>query len=89
MTYGLNVLKGLQNAGFGICEGSKDKLHAHFVIRDGNVRDNFVLTGGSVLQDTGGKADFLCDTFGNDIKDVVALHVQKLILDGRAAAVDN
>ena len=89
VAHSFNVFKGLENTGLGICEGGQDELHTHLVVRNGNVRHNFFFTGGSVLQDTGGKADFLCNTLCDDVKHIVALHVQKLVLYGRAAAVDN
>ena len=89
VTHGFDVFERLQDAGLGVCEGSQDKLHTHFVVRDWNVCDNFVLAGGRILEDTGGKADFLCYTLGNNVKHIVALHIKKLVLDGRTAAVDN
>ena len=88
VTHGLDVLQGLEHAGVFIGKGGQDELHAHLVVRDGDVGHNFVLAGGRILENAGGKADFLCDTFGDDVEDIVALHVQKLILDARAAAVD-
>ena len=54
---GFYFVKALQNAGFGVCEGSQDKLHTHFVVRDWNVCDNFVLAGGRILEDTGDIGD--------------------------------
>ena len=84
----LNILERLEHTGFLIGQRGQDELHAHFVVRDGNVGNNLILAGGSILENTGGKADFLCDTLCDDIIHIVALHIQQLILDAGRAAVD-
>ncbi len=88
VTHGLNVFQRLEHTRLRVCEGLEDELHALFVIRDGNVQNYLILSSGSILENAGRKADFLCNTLCNYIKNVVAFHVQKLVLDGRASAVD-
>ena len=87
--HGLNVLQGLEHARLLVRKGGEDELHAHFMVRDGNILYLFFTPGGSILKNADRKADFFADTLGDNIENVVALHVQKLVLDGRAAAVDN
>ena len=88
VTHGLNVFERAQHSGLRVCKGLQDEFHTFLVIRDGDIRHNLILTCGSILENTGRKADFLCNTLGNHVKDIVAFHVQKLVLDGRASAVD-
>ena len=89
VTHGLNVFQRLEDTGLRIRQGPQDELHALLVVRDGNVGNNLVLSGGSILENAGRKADFFCYTFGDYVKYVVAFHVKKLVLDGRASAVDD
>ena len=70
-------------------EGLEDQLHAHLVVGDGKLADDFFLARGGVLENTFGKADLFGDTLCNDIEDVVVLHVKQLVLDRGTAAIDD
>ena len=85
----LDVLEGSQDARLGIRQRLQDQLHAHPVVRDGKILHDLLASGRSVLEDTGGKADLFRDTFGDDVENVVVLHIQQLVLDGRTATIDD
>ena len=84
----LDVVEGLEHAVLRIHEGVQQELHADLVVGDGKVLLQDRLPGGLVGQDAFGEADFLDDAFGQQVIYIIALHVQQLVLDGRAAAID-
>ena len=85
----LDVLEGLQNAGLRVGEGVEDELHADLVVGNRQVDDLFFPARRRILENTHRKADLFDDTLRDDIIKVVILHVQQLVLDRGAAAVDN
>jgi hypothetical protein len=85
----LDVLERLQDAGLLVRKGGKDKLHTYAVVRNGDIRYNFFTASRGILKHTCGKADLFCNTFGDDIEYIVALHIKQLILDGGASTIDN
>ena len=88
MAYGLDVVEGRKHAVDRVHEGVHDKLHSDLVVRDGDFLHHPVLAGGAVGDASAGKAYLFDDTLGEEIVNVIALHVQKLVLDGRASAVN-
>ena len=64
-----------------ICKCLKDKLHAHLVVRNRNILYDFLLTGSGMLETSHFQADLFYDTFSQDIINLIALHIKKLILD--------
>ena len=73
----------------GVHQGVKDELHADLVVRDVDFLVHPGLAGGLMGDISARKADLFDDALGEEVVHVVALHVQKLVLDGRASAVDN
>ena len=84
----LDVVEGLEHAAIRIHEGVQQELHADLVVGDGKILRQDRLAGGLVGQDSLGETDFLDDALGHQVIYIIALHVQQLVLDGRAAAID-
>ena len=81
VAHSLDVVKRLQNAMLAICKCLKDKLHSHLVVRNRNLLYDFLLTGSGMLETSHFQADLFYDTFSQDIINLIALHIKKLILD--------
>ena len=81
VAHSLDVVKRLQNAMLAICKCLKDKLHSHLVVRNRNILYDFLLTGSGMLETSHFQADLFYDTFSQDIINLIALHIKKLILD--------
>ena len=85
---GLDVIEGLQHTALRIHEGVEQELHADFVIRDGKGLHQVGFAAGLVGQDAFGKSDLFDDAFREKVIYIIALHIKKLILDGRTAAIN-
>ena len=81
VAHSLDVVKRLQNAMLAICKCLKDKLHSNLVVRNRNILYDFLFTGSGMLETSHFQADLLYDTFSQDIINLIALHIKKLILD--------
>ena len=86
---GLDVVEAGEHAVLGIHEGVEHELHADFVVRNGLGHGVRLFAGGLMGKAAVGQADLLDQAFGQQIIDIVVLHVQQLVLDRRAAAIDN
>ena len=64
-------------------------VHAHFVVGNRNILHDLVPAGRGVLEDARREADLLGDTFRDDVKNIIVLHVEELVLDGRTSAIDD
>ena len=62
--------------------------YAHLMVGNGEILRQDRFAGGFVGKDAFGKTDFLDDALGHQVIYIIALHIQKLVLDGRAAAID-
>ena len=88
VTHSFDVVEGGKHSVNRIHEGVKDELHSELVVGDVDFPVHPFLTGGLVCDIAAGKADLLDDTLCKKVVYVVALHVQELVLDGRASAID-
>ena len=85
---GLDVLEGGKHARLRGDKLVQDELHTDFVVRNREFLAHVFLAGRLVGQDTHREADFLDETFREQVIHVVVLHVQQLVFDRIAAAVD-
>lgn len=72
-----------------IHESVKDELHADLVVSDMEFLLHLGFSCRLMGDATDRKSDLLNETLGKKVIHIVALHVQKLVLDGGAAAIDN
>ena len=84
-----DVGEGVEDTAVLVDERVQDDLHADLVVSDRKVAHHFFLSGGFVLKLSGLETDFFDDSLRFQVEYVVALHVQKLVFDGRASAIDN
>ena len=82
VAYGINVIKRIKDAVLFIHQRTKNYAHSFFMIRDRKILHDFVFTCRSMLDPACRKPYFLNDSLRHKAVDIVALHVQKLILDG-------
>lgn len=85
----LNILECLEHAGAGGDQILENIFHTDRVIGNGDLADNLVPSCRRIADYTLGEAYFLYLSLGEEIEDVVALHVEQLILYGRTATVDD
>ena len=78
--YGLYVLKRLEHAVLRIGQLGKYELHPRLVVGNGQDLFNLVLAGGPVCEASFRQSDFFDYALGNDIINIIALHVKQLIL---------
>ena len=83
-----NIIERGQHAENWIHQCIHDELHANFMIGDRKIAHKTFFVCGLVCYSTFRKTDFLNETFGQDVIDIVALHIQKLVFHRRAAAID-
>ena len=85
VTYCVELLKRLQRTVLSVCEHVEDELHTHCVLRN-VLLDGLLAISNVKLDECARKAYLLYATL---CKNITALSVEELVLDGTAAAVQN
>ena len=85
----IDIVKRLQHARLRIHQGVQDEFHALCVVCYRQFLYNLLAARRCILEDTFRQSDLFYDSFGDEGIGIIALHVQKLVFDGRASAIDN
>ena len=88
VSYGLDVVEAAEHTVPGIDESLQQELHSDLMVGYGLFHTIRLLAGRLVRQPSFGKAYLLHDALGKKFIDIIALHIEKLVLDRRAAAID-
>jgi len=84
----LYIVKTLQDSVLGVDQSVHHELHSHCVVGDGECLGEGLFACGFVGDSTFGKGDFFYKALSQNVIDIIALHIKKLVLDGGAAAID-
>jgi hypothetical protein len=80
MSYGLDILKSIEHAIFLVKEGIHDRSDGYSMVLDRHFLNERFLSGRLMLEATCFHSDSFDKTLGDEIVDLVALHIKKLIL---------
>ena len=88
VSYGLDIVEASEHTVPGINEGLQQELHSDLMVGYRLFHTIRLLACRLVRQFPFGKAYLLHDALGKKFIDFIALHIEKLVLDRRAAAID-
>ena len=88
VSHRVDVFERFKHSVIFVSECGENELHADLMVRNGYLLLDLVFAGGLVCQAAHGKAYLFNQAFGDDGVHIVILHVEKLVLDGRASAID-
>ena len=89
VSHSLDVVKRAKASVFLVQQRVKHSLNADGVVLNRHFAHKFLLSGSLMLETSYLKADALDESLREKVIDIVVLHVQQLILQRRAAAVEH
>ena len=89
VSHSLDVVKRAKASIFLVKQRVKHSLNTNGVVLNRHFAHKFLLSGSLMLETSDLKADALDESLREKIIDIVVLHVQQLILQRRAAAVEH
>ena len=88
MAYSLDIIERLEHTMLRIHKSIEYNLHSDFVVRNIEFLVHLVLARRLMGYASHRKSHLFNETLGQKIVYIVTLHIKKLILDGRATAID-